>query len=277
MSAREIMLAQFARGATRPRAAARCPATTASRSATSCLVSSPVATQILHATGIAWAAKVRKQDLVAITVHWARARSQPGRRPRGAELRRHPQAAGDLRGREQRLRDQRADVDGAAVEDIAIRGAGLQHARRHRRRRGRARLLRGGPQEAIDRARSGEGPTLIEAKVTRLTAHSSDDQQTKYRTAEDLEAERPATRCRIFRDPAARRGRARRGDRGAHHRRDRASRRGRHRLRRGASRTRIRRRPSAGSTPRAAGADGRPLWQRHAVHRRWRPVTPGEG
>jgi 2-oxoisovalerate dehydrogenase E1 component alpha subunit len=45
-------------------------------------------------------------------------------------------------------------------------------------------------KEAIDRARRGDGPTLIEAKVTRLTAHSSDDQQTKYRTAEELEAEK---------------------------------------------------------------------------------------
>jgi 2-oxoisovalerate dehydrogenase E1 component alpha subunit len=44
--------------------------------------------------------------------------------------------------------------------------------------------------EAIRRARAGEGPTLIEAKVTRLTAHSSDDQQTKYRSAEELESEK---------------------------------------------------------------------------------------
>jgi pyruvate dehydrogenase E1 component alpha subunit len=45
-------------------------------------------------------------------------------------------------------------------------------------------------RDAIDRARRGDGPTLIEAKVTRLTAHSSDDQQTKYRSAEELQAER---------------------------------------------------------------------------------------
>ena len=47
------------------------------------------------------------------------------------------------------------------------------------------------------RARAGEGPTLIEAKVTRLTAHSSDDQQTKYRSAEELDGRAAATtRCR---------------------------------------------------------------------------------
>jgi 2-oxoisovalerate dehydrogenase E1 component alpha subunit len=45
-------------------------------------------------------------------------------------------------------------------------------------------------REAVDRARSGGGGTLIEAKVTRLTAHSSDDQQTKYRPAEELEEQK---------------------------------------------------------------------------------------
>ena len=45
-------------------------------------------------------------------------------------------------------------------------------------------------RDAVARARAGEGPTLIEAKVTRLTAHSSDDQQTKYRSEEELAAER---------------------------------------------------------------------------------------
>jgi 2-oxoisovalerate dehydrogenase E1 component alpha subunit len=45
-------------------------------------------------------------------------------------------------------------------------------------------------REAVDRARRGEGPTLIEAKVTRLTAHSSDDQQTKYRSEEELTADK---------------------------------------------------------------------------------------
>ena len=43
---------------------------------------------------------------------------------------------------------------------------------------------------AVQRARAGEGPTLLEAKVHRLTSHSSDDDQRRYRTAEDIEAER---------------------------------------------------------------------------------------
>ncbi|MHB1501650.1 MAG: thiamine pyrophosphate-dependent dehydrogenase E1 component subunit alpha [Candidatus Dormibacteria bacterium] len=40
--------------------------------------------------------------------------------------------------------------------------------------------------EAVERARSGAGPTLLEALCVRLQSHSSDDDQRRYRTAEDL-------------------------------------------------------------------------------------------
>jgi 2-oxoisovalerate dehydrogenase E1 component alpha subunit len=40
-------------------------------------------------------------------------------------------------------------------------------------------------KEAIDLARSGGGATLLEARVARLTPHSSDDDDTTYRTPED--------------------------------------------------------------------------------------------
>ena len=39
---------------------------------------------------------------------------------------------------------------------------------------------------AVARARRGEGPTLIEAKTYRLTAHSSDDDDRRYRQAEEV-------------------------------------------------------------------------------------------
>ena len=40
---------------------------------------------------------------------------------------------------------------------------------------------------ARERAENGEGPTLIEAVTDRLTAHSSDDNDSVYRTKEELE------------------------------------------------------------------------------------------
>jgi len=39
---------------------------------------------------------------------------------------------------------------------------------------------------AVKRARSGEGPTLIEACVERLLPHTTDDDHTRYRSAEDI-------------------------------------------------------------------------------------------
>lgn len=42
-------------------------------------------------------------------------------------------------------------------------------------------------KEAADRAREGKGPTLIEVVCHRLTAHSSDDDHSGYRSAADLE------------------------------------------------------------------------------------------
>jgi 2-oxoisovalerate dehydrogenase E1 component len=44
--------------------------------------------------------------------------------------------------------------------------------------------------DAVARARRGEGPSLIDADVVRLFAHSSSDDQAKYRDKEELEAER---------------------------------------------------------------------------------------
>jgi 2-oxoisovalerate dehydrogenase E1 component alpha subunit len=41
---------------------------------------------------------------------------------------------------------------------------------------------------AADRARAGEGPTLIEAKTYRITPHSSDDDDRSYRSRDEVEA-----------------------------------------------------------------------------------------
>jgi 2-oxoisovalerate dehydrogenase E1 component alpha subunit len=55
---------------------------------------------------------------------------------------------------------------------------------------------------AVDRARAGDGPTLLEAMVVRLVSHSNADDQAAYRSAEDLAHARrrdplPALRQRL--------------------------------------------------------------------------------
>lgn len=45
-------------------------------------------------------------------------------------------------------------------------------------------------KEAVERAKNGEGGTIIEAMTIRLTAHSSDDDQRQYRDKDELEIQK---------------------------------------------------------------------------------------
>jgi len=62
-------------------------------------------------------------------------------------------------------------------------------------------------REAADRARAGEGPTLIEARTYRFVGHSmSDPVSGVYRTKEDVEREKQKDPIRIYADLLAREG-----------------------------------------------------------------------
>ncbi|OLN23308.1 2-oxoisovalerate dehydrogenase [Domibacillus antri] len=54
-------------------------------------------------------------------------------------------------------------------------------------------------KEAADRARRGEGPTLIEAKMYRLTPHTSDDDDRSYRAADEVEKAKLSDPVALFR------------------------------------------------------------------------------
>ena len=53
-------------------------------------------------------------------------------------------------------------------------------------------------KNAIERARKGKGPSLIESDVVRLLPHSSSDDQRKYRSEDDLEADRKRDPLIVF-------------------------------------------------------------------------------
>ena len=55
-------------------------------------------------------------------------------------------------------------------------------------------------KEAAERARRGEGPSLIETLTYRLTAHSSDDDHRQYRTTEDIEEGRAKDPIALFKN-----------------------------------------------------------------------------
>ena len=245
MTPREIMLAQFARSVDPSSGGRQMPGHYGVADRQILSVSSPVATQILHATGIALAAKLRKTGQVTIT-YLGEGSSNQG----------DFHEALNFAGIHKLPVVYVVENNGyaisvpmemqSAVQDIAVRGAsyampgiiadGAEVLECYRIAR-----------RAIDRARAGEGPTLIEAKVTRMTAPPS-DQQTKYRSAEDLESGKGRDPLPRIPPAAARRGRARRRRGRAHHRRGQEGRRGRHGLGRGAARP-DRRPPNSTSTP----------------------------
>lgn len=53
-------------------------------------------------------------------------------------------------------------------------------------------------QKAVKRARSGEGPSVVVAKVPRLAAHSSSDDPSKYKTLQHFEEERSKDPIPLF-------------------------------------------------------------------------------
>ena len=56
-------------------------------------------------------------------------------------------------------------------------------------------------RRAVQRARDGEGPALIEALTYRMEAHTTSDDPTRYRTKEELEAAAetdPIARMKLF-------------------------------------------------------------------------------
>ena len=149
-------------------------------------VSSPVGTQVLHAVGLGLGAWVRGDDAVAYTafgegtanqgeVHEAMNFAGVHRLPVifvcenngyaiSVPLERQV-GGGSIAARAAGYGFPGVEVDGGDL--LACYAAG---------------------REAHERARTGGGPTLIEAHVTRLTSHSSDDDQRRYRDAAEVEA-----------------------------------------------------------------------------------------
>src|SRR6188768_638326 len=198
MSPREIMLAQFARGVDPSSGGRQMPGHYGIKDRNILSVSSPVATQILHATGIAWAAKLRKQDIVTITYlgegssnqgdfHEALNFAGVHQLPVIYVVENNGYAISVPMALQSAVADIAIRAEGYNMPGIIVDGSDVLNCYAE----GRA---------AIDRARNGQGPTLIEAKVTRLTAHSSDDQQSKYRSEDDLAEGRARDPLPIFRE-----------------------------------------------------------------------------
>jgi 2-oxoisovalerate dehydrogenase E1 component alpha subunit len=188
MRPRDILTAQYATANDPSSGGRQMPGHYGSHEHNLVSVSSPVATQLLHAVGIALAAKIRKTGQVALTT-MGEGSSNQGDVHEGlnfAAIHKLPFIFVVENNGYAISVPLARQVAGSSVADRAA-GYGIPGV-----------VVDGNDvlacyvaaRDAVARARAGEGPTLIEAMVHRLTAHSSDDQQTKYRSEEELAHER---------------------------------------------------------------------------------------
>ncbi|HEX5147679.1 MAG TPA: thiamine pyrophosphate-dependent dehydrogenase E1 component subunit alpha [Candidatus Limnocylindrales bacterium] len=198
MSARDIMTAQYATASDPSSGGRQMPGHYGSREHNIVSVSSPVATQLLHAVGIALAAKIRKTGQVALTtmgegssnqgdVHEGLNFAAIHKLPFVFVVENNGYAISVPAAMQVSVANVADRASGYGIPGVVVDGADVLACYKASR-------------DAVARARAGKGPTLIEAKVTRLTAHSSDDQQTKYRSAEELVAERGLDALPRFRE-----------------------------------------------------------------------------
>jgi 2-oxoisovalerate dehydrogenase E1 component alpha subunit len=197
MSARDLMLAQYAKASDPSSGGRQMPGHYGHPDHHLVSVSSPVATQILHAVGIALAARIRGLDQVAVAimgegssnqgdVHEALNFAAIHNLPFVFVVENNGYAISVPSEKQLSTPDVADRAAGYGIPGVVVDGTDVLACYRAGR-------------DAVERARSGRGPTLVEAKVTRLTAHSSDDQQTKYRTEDDLALGRAHDPLPIFR------------------------------------------------------------------------------
>jgi 2-oxoisovalerate dehydrogenase E1 component alpha subunit len=149
-------------------------------------LSSPVGTQVLHAVGIAMGAWVRGDDVVTYTSYGEGTSNQ-------GEIHEAMNFAGVHRLPVIFV----CENNGYAISVPLAKQVGGGRVAVRAEGYGFPGVLVDGSdplacyaaaKEAHDRARRGEGPTLIEARVVRLTSHSSDDDQRRYRDPAEVEA-----------------------------------------------------------------------------------------
>jgi 2-oxoisovalerate dehydrogenase E1 component alpha subunit len=188
MSARDIMTAQYATANDPSSGGRQMPGHYGSHEHNLVSVSSPVATQLLHAVGIALAAKIRKTGQVAMTsmgegssnqgdVHEGLNFAAIHKLPFVFVVENNGYAISVPLAKQISVANVADRAAGYGIPGVVVDGTDVL-------------ACYAAARDAVARARAGDGPSMIEAKVTRLTAHSSDDQQTKYRSAEELDAEK---------------------------------------------------------------------------------------
>ncbi|QHJ71436.1 thiamine pyrophosphate-dependent dehydrogenase E1 component subunit alpha [Planococcus halotolerans] len=146
--------------------------------------SSPVTTQLPHAVGVALAGKMKKQDFITFTTLGEGSSNQgdfhEGMNFAGVHklpviimVENNKYAISVPFERQIASKNVSDRAIGYGMPGVTIDGNDPIEVYKH-------------VKEAADRARRGEGPSLIETVSERMTAHSSDDDHRQYRAADEL-------------------------------------------------------------------------------------------
>jgi 2-oxoisovalerate dehydrogenase E1 component alpha subunit len=182
---RDFYLGLFGKKGEPSSGARQMPSHWSMRSANVVSTSSPVATQIPHAAGIALAIKLRGEDKLCLTCIGEGSTSQ-GEWYEGlnwAAVHKLPMIC--------LVQNNQYAISAPVEKQMAVRTVAERAAAF-----GMAGVSVDGNdvlamyramKEAADRARAGDGPTLVEARTYRITPHSSDDDDRSYRSREEVE------------------------------------------------------------------------------------------
>ncbi|MCM3316270.1 thiamine pyrophosphate-dependent dehydrogenase E1 component subunit alpha [Rummeliibacillus stabekisii] len=185
MTAKELMLSAFAKAEDPNSGGRQMPGHFGQKKNRIITGSSPVTTQVPHAVGVALAGKMQKEDFVTF-VSLGEGSSNQGDFHEGANFAGVHKLPVIIMVENNRYAISVPLSKQVACENVSDRAIGY----------GMPGVTVDGNdplevykvmKEAADRARNGEGPSLIETICYRLTAHSSDDDHRQYRTEEDLE------------------------------------------------------------------------------------------
>lgn len=185
MTMRDIMLGVFARADDPSSGGRQMPAHWGSRAHHIITQSSVVATQLPHCAGLGLSFKIKGQDAVAITylgegstsqgdfheaLNWAGVHKLPCI----FVVENNQYAITEPQAKQMAVRDVADRAQGYGIPGVVVDGNDVL-------------AVYEATREAARRARDGEGATLLEAKTYRLVPHSSDDNDRRYRTAEEVE------------------------------------------------------------------------------------------
>jgi len=148
--------------------------------------SSPVTTQVLHAVGIAYASRMRGEDAVAAVALGEGSTSQGDfhealnwasifKLPVLFVVENNGYAISSPQSREMAVQDVAERALGYGMAGVTVDGTDVFACYE-------------ATVQAAERARRGDGPTLLEFKMYRLLPHSSDDDDRTYRSREEVEA-----------------------------------------------------------------------------------------